>query len=105
MLEAFYGPRLESYQLRKEREIERLKKEAIEHDAKARFIKAVLAGTIELRKATDDEIVGMFKKHSLPALSKPDADSVDSYDYLLRMRMDRVKATAVKEQEMAVEQA
>lgn len=106
MLESFYGPRLSAYQLRKEREIERLKKEAIEHDAKARFIKAVLAGTIELRKASDEEIVTMMKKHSLPALSKPDlVDTIDGYDYLLRMRMDRVKASAVKEQELAVEQA
>jgi len=105
MIEGFYGPRLKAYELRRMREIERLKKEAVEHDAKARFIKAVLAGTLELRKASDDDIVLLMKKHSLPPLSKPDQDSVDAYDYLLRMRMDRVKASAVKDQENAVEQA
>ena len=106
MLEGFYGPRLTAYELRRKREIERLKKEAIEHDAKARFIKAVLAGSLELRKATDEEIVAMMKKHSLPPISKPDlGDEVEAYEYLLRMRMDRVKASAVKEQELAVEAA
>jgi len=105
MIEGFYGPRLKAYELRRMREIERLKKEAVEHDAKARFIKAVLAGTLELRKASDDDIVLLMKKHALPPLSKPDQDSVDAYDYLLRMRMDRVKASAVKDQENAVEQA
>jgi DNA topoisomerase-2 len=106
MIEGFYGPRLKAYELRRMREIERLKKEAIEHDAKARFIKAVLAGTLELRKASDDEIVLLMKKHSLPPLSKPDQpDSIDAYDYLLRMRMDRVKASAIKDQETAVEHA
>jgi DNA topoisomerase II len=106
MLEAFYGPRLTAYQVRKTKEIERLQREAIEHDAKARFIRAVLAGTLELRKAEDDAIVALMKKHSLPPLSKPaEPDIVDAYDYLLRMRMDRVKATAIVEQEKAVEQA
>jgi len=106
MLEGFYGPRLTAYELRRKREIERLKKEAVEHDAKARFIKAVLAGSLELRKATDEEIVAMMKKHSLPPISKPDmGDEVEAYEYLLRMRMDRVKASAVKEQELAVEVA
>jgi hypothetical protein len=32
-------------------------------------------------------------------------DSVDSYDYLLRMRMDRVKASAVEEARKHVESA
>ena len=106
MLEAFYGPRLTAYRLRKHREIERLEREAIEYDAKARFIKAVLGGSLELRKASDEEIVLAMKAHSLPPLTKPDApDSVDAYEYLLRMRMDRVKATAVLEQEKAVEMA
>lgn len=106
MLEAFYGPRLTAYRLRKEREIERLKREAVEHGAKARFIKAVLSGTMELRKATDEEIVKSMKTHDLPPLTKPEVpETVEAYDYLLRMRMDRVKATAVIEQERAVEQA
>jgi DNA topoisomerase-2 len=106
MMEAFYRPRLAAYETRRQREMERLKKEAIEHDAKARFIKAVLAGTMELRNATDEAIVASMIKHALPPLSDPAAPaSLDAYEYLMRMRMDRVKANAVVEQEKAVEAA
>ena len=106
MIEKYYVARLTAYERRKACELARLQREATEFDAKARFIKAVLAGTLELRRASDEEIVGGMKKHLLPALSKPDcADSVDGYEYLLRMRMDRVKASAVVEQEAALEAA
>ena len=106
MIESFYGPRLKAYERRRQREMERLKREATEYDAKARFIQAVLKGTIELRSATDKQIVEAMIKHSLPALSKPDdVTSVDAYEYLLKMRMDRVKATAVEEQLLLVTSA
>jgi hypothetical protein len=39
--------------------------------------------------------------HDLPALSGGKT-SVDSYEYLLRLRMDRVKAAAVEEHQRAV---
>ena len=103
ILEAFYGPRLAAYEERRKKEIERLAADAVEADAKARFIRAVLEGTIELRRATDESIVGMMKGHGLPALSPAkEADSVDGWDYLLRLRMDRVKASAVTDAEAAV---
>ena len=102
MLEAYYGPRLAAYEERRASEMARLKAEAVEADAKARFLKAVLEGSIDLRRATDEAIVSLMKMHELPALSGPDVESVDSYEYLLRLRMDRVKAAAVLEQEKAV---
>jgi len=105
MLEAYYGPRLAAYEERRASEMARLQAEAVEADAKARFLKAVLKGTIDLRRATDEAIVAVMKSHSLPALSGPDVENVDSYDYLLRLRMDRVKAAAIQEQEKAVTNA
>jgi DNA topoisomerase-2 len=102
ILEAFYVPRLASYEVRRLREMERLEAEAVEADAKARFIRAVLAGSIDLRRASDAEIVGAMQKHSLPALGGGDPGTVDGYEYLLRLRMDRVKATAVEDAEKAV---
>jgi DNA topoisomerase-2 len=103
MLEAYYGPRLAAYERRRAAEIARLKREAEEADAKARFLAAVLAGTIDLRRAEDDDIVAAMIAHELPGLSgDKDAKKVDSYDYLLRLRMDRVKAAAVAEQEKMV---
>jgi DNA topoisomerase-2 len=104
MLETFYTPRLEAYEKRREKEIARLDAEAIESDAKARFIKAVLEGTLELRRATDEQIMAAMVTHKLPALSG-EATSVDGWEYLLRLRMDRVKASAVKDAEEAVARA
>ena len=106
MMEGFYEARLKAYETRRQREMERLTREATEYDAKARFIRAVLAGSIDLRKAEDADIVAAMTKHKLPPLTKPDEpESVDAYEYLLRMRMDRVKASAYVEQEKAVEMA
>jgi hypothetical protein len=106
MMESYYLGRMKAYDTRRAREIDRLNRDAVEYDAKARFIKAVLSGSIELRNATDEKIVELMKKNSLPPLSKPDElNNVDAYEYLLKMRMDRVKASAVIEQERAVEQA
>ena len=81
--------------------MERLEAEAVEADAKARFIRAVLDGLLDLRRPSDSKIVESMKEHALPALSGG-ADSVDGYEYLLRLRMDRVKATAVEDAEAAV---
>jgi len=105
ILEAFFGHRLAKYEDRRQCEIARLKAEAVEADAKARFIKAVIEGTIELRRASDEDLVAAMTQHSLPPLSGEDKDSVDSYDYLLRLRMDRVKASAVADAELLVAKA
>jgi DNA topoisomerase-2 len=103
MLEAFFGPRLEAYERRRLNEMSRLERDALEADAKARFLRAVLDGTLDLRRASDEDIVAAMKHHSLPPLSEPSApDSIDAYDYLLRLRMDRVKAKAIEDAEMAV---
>ena len=103
MMEAFYGPRLEAYEDRRQNEMARLEREALEADAKARFLRAVLEGDIDLRKATDDEIVSAMMLNSLPPLSNPEQpDSVDAYEYLLRLRMDRVKASAIEDAEKSV---
>jgi DNA topoisomerase-2 len=111
MLEAYYGPRLAAYEMRRLNEIDRCQKDALEADAKARFIRAVLKGTLDLRQCTDSEIVEAMKKHELPALShshasgqagKTKEDEIDGWEYLLRLRMDRVKASAVEDAEKAV---
>jgi DNA topoisomerase-2 len=105
ILEAFYVPRLEKYEERRKNEIERLTAEAAEADAKARFIRAVLNGSIELRRASDEAIIAMMKAHDLPGLSKGVADSIDTWEYLLRLRMDRVKASAVEDAERTLADA
>ena len=101
MLEEFYAKRSAVYEERRQSEIARLARDAVEADAKARFLRAVLEGSIDLRRATDEGIVAAMKAHALPALSG-DAEAVDGYEYLLRLRMDRVKASAIEDQERAV---
>jgi len=103
ILEAYYEPRLAAYERRRAAEIERLSRDAIEADAKARFLQAVLDGTIDLRRASDQDIVAAMIAHDLPAISADKVlTNVDAYDYLLRLRMDRVKAAAVEEHQRAV---
>jgi hypothetical protein len=66
-------------------------------------LKAILDGSLELRGACDEEIVSGMEMNDLPPLSNPEKpEEVDSYDYLLRLRIDRVKASAVEEAEKAV---
>lgn len=98
ILEAFVEKRLPLYESRRVMLLEALQKQIDELDAKRRFIQAILDGTLVLQKRTDEEIVAGLKANQIPALScmeKP--DEYDSYDYVLRMRMDRVKAAAVIE--------
>jgi signal-transduction protein with cAMP-binding, CBS, and nucleotidyltransferase domain len=59
---------------------------------------------MDLRRKTDDDIVSALKEQKLPALDAMDKpDLVDSYEYLLKMRMDRVKSSAVEEARNHVE--
>lgn len=103
ILEAYYEPRLVAYEARRAAEIERQRREAEEADAKARFLQAVLDGTIDMRRASDEDIVALMIAHELPPLSGDKVQTnVDAYDYLLRLRMDRVKAAAVEEHKKAV---
>jgi hypothetical protein len=69
-----------------------------ELDAKRRFIQAILDERLVLQRKSDAEIVEGLKACEIPALTnleKP--DEYDSYDFVLRMRMDRVKQSAVVE--------
>jgi len=106
MMEDYYQVRLKGYETRKDLELKRLELELVEYDAKARFLLALLEDRMDLRRKSDDAIVEALKAHDLPALdamNKP--DSVDSYEYLLKMRMDRVKASAVEDARKHVEAA
>jgi DNA topoisomerase-2 len=106
MMEDYYQVRLKGYETRKELEMKRLGRELQEYDAKARFLLALLEGRMDLRRKSDEEIVAALKAEDLPALDGLDKpDDVDSYDYILKMRMDRVKASAVDDARKALELA
>jgi hypothetical protein len=74
--------------------------EIVELDARVRFVRAVVTGTLIVANAEDTALLAGLKALSLPPLSAPeDGDSLKAYEYLLRMRVDRLKAAAVAELE------
>ena len=98
LMEAFVQKRLPMYEARRVSMLEALRAQMRELDAKRRFIQALLDERIVLQRKSDEEIVAQLKACDIPALSKESApDAYDSYDYVLRMRMDRVKQSAVIE--------
>ena len=96
ILEAFIVQRLPSYELRRTKQLEIIRKEVTELQAKKAFLQAILDGKLDLMRKTDEQIVTGLKVCGIPALSDPSAvDSVDGYEYVLRLRIDRVKQSAI----------
>lgn len=97
IMEAFYATRLSGYATRKANEMARLSAEIQELDARVRFVRAVVAGTLKVANAADEELLAGLVGLGLPALSG--GDGLRGFEYLLRMRVDRLKASAVAELE------
>jgi DNA topoisomerase-2 len=98
ILEEFVEKRLPLYEQRRQTVLETLKKQITELDARRRFIQAILEDRLVLQKKTDEEIVAQLKMCDIPPLSNPAAvDDYDSYEYCVKMRIDRVKQAAVVE--------
>ena len=98
ILEAFVGQRLPLYEQRRLKQLEQLAKEATELEAKRAFLQAMLDGRIVLMRKEEEEIIGMLKTCGIPPLSNPlEPDSYESYRYVVRLPMDRVKKSAIAE--------
>jgi DNA topoisomerase-2 len=106
ILETFYMKRIGGYVARKANELARMDDEIEELGARARFVRAVVDGVLVVANAKDEELLAGLKKLGLPPRSAPaDADNLRAYEYLLRMRVDRLKAAAVAELEGELEKA
>jgi DNA topoisomerase-2 len=100
ILESFYVARIGGYVARKANELARLDAELVELDARVRFVRAVISGSLIITNASDVDLLAALKALALPPLTSPDdPDSLRAYEYLLRMRVDRLKAAAVTELE------
>jgi DNA topoisomerase-2 len=100
ILETFYVKRIGGYVARKANELARMDAEIVELDARVRFVRAVVTGALVVANAEDAALLAGLKALSLPPLSAPeDGNSLKAYEYLLRMRVDRLKAAAVAELE------
>jgi DNA topoisomerase-2 len=103
MLEAFVEKRLPMYEARRLNQLETLQKQIRELDAKRRFIQAILDERLILQKKTDEEIVQGLQECDIPPLSNLDKpEEYDSYDYVLRMRIDRLKQSAIIEMDKQI---
>lgn len=98
IMEAFMEKRLPMYEARRQHQLGALKKQITELDAKRRFIQAILDERLVLQKKTDEEIVQGLQECNIPPLSGTDPidpNAYDSYDYVLKMRIDRLKLSAI----------
>lgn len=97
IMEQFYGARLGAYEKRKAHELARMAAEIKELQARLTFIRAVVEKRLVVANASDEELLQGLKGLDLPALS--DGEGLKGYEYLLKMRIDRIKAAAVVELE------
>lgn len=96
ILDEFYEKRLEVYEKRREYQLADLADKSEELNAKMTFVKAVIDGTLKIQNASDEVLLKGLTNLKLPPRSdrlKP--ETLDAFDYLLRMRVDRLKAAAV----------
>jgi DNA topoisomerase-2 len=101
IMERFYGTRLGAYGKRKAHELGRLESEITELEARLLFVKAVVSGRLVVANVDDTVLLAGLRDLGVPALSGA-ADDLKGYEYLLRMRIDRLKAAAVAELEREV---
>ena len=103
ILEEFYVARLELYEVRRQHMIAALKDHLEELGAKWLFIRSIVDGSLKIMNQDDDVVLAGLKALNLPPRSDRDApDSLAAYEYLLRMRVDRIKKKAVVEAEEEV---
>ena len=91
IIDDYYDIRLEYYEDRKEYMIDALEKEIMILSNKAKYIKEVLEGSIDLRKKKKQEIIDM--------LVEKDYDKIEDdeeFKYLVRMPMDSVSEENVE---------
>ena len=103
ILEEFYVARLGLYEVRRQHQIAALKDHLEELGAKWLFIRSIVDGSLKIMNQDDEVVLAGLKALNLPPRSDRDApDTLGAYEYLLRMRVDRIKKKAVAEAEEEV---
>jgi DNA topoisomerase-2 len=95
ILDQFYTTRLSAYTRRKAYQLGEYEKRLIELNAKYIFVLAIVEKRLVVTNVTDEELLAGLTGLKLPPLS--DGDGLKGYEYLLRMRIDRLKASSVAE--------
>jgi len=102
ILERFYNTRLAMYGVRKAHELGRLAADITELEARLLFVRAVISGSLVIANVDDGVLFEAMRALGLPTLSDDSATDLKGYEYLLRMRVDRLKASSVAELEREV---
>jgi DNA topoisomerase-2 len=105
ILEQFFNHRLVAYEKRRQHMIATLKGQIEELQAKRDFIKAIVEERLQIMNQEDEDILSDLQDSlGLPPLSdRANPNTLGAYDYLLRMRIDKLKKRSVldAEQELA----
>lgn len=100
MVDEFVGARLSAYDRRKTNKLAMLNASLVELRAKHKFISAVVSGKLKIGNVADEVLLASLTALNLPPLSTQGATvataTLDGYEFLLRMRIDRLKAASVK---------
>ena len=106
ILEEYFGFRLTKYEERRAWQIAQLKDRIEELMAVRDFVRGVVEGAVKIMNVEDDVLLRSLHKLKLPPRSDRDApDTLKAYEYLLRMRVDRIKKSSIAEAEADVAQA
>ena len=104
ILEQFFVHRLVAYEKRRQHQIGALKDTLEELNAKLTFVKAIVDGRLKLLNEEDDVILGGLQKLGLPPRSdRSEPNTLGAYEYLLKMRVDRIKKKSVEDAQKDVE--
>jgi hypothetical protein len=61
-------------------------------------VKLIVEDKLKVMKVSDEILLAGLKEHKFPPLSTPfEIDDLKSFEYLLRMRIDRLKASSLEE--------
>jgi DNA topoisomerase-2 len=100
LLEEFYMNRLVKYEARRQHQIRELKDKLEELNAKWVFVRAIVDGRLKIMNEEDSVVLAGLLKLGLPPRSdRENPQMLGAFEYLLRMRVDRIKKSAVLEAE------
>ena len=104
ILEHFYENRIVLYEKRRQHQISVLRDELEEQEAKHAFVKAIVEGRLKILNEDDVVVLAGLKGLGLPPRSdRAEPDSLEAYEYLLRMRIDKIKKSSVEASEKDME--
>jgi DNA topoisomerase-2 len=103
ILEQFFTYRLVTYEERRQHQISAMKDHLEEVEAKLNFVKAIVENRLKIVNEEDDIVLqGLMKLGLPPRSNRNEPESLEAYEYLLKMRVDRIKKKSVEESENEV---